>query len=160
MRALALASPALLLALLAVPALAQSDATSDNAPEPSSVPATARRTASRHQPPCWRQAGIAPNLVNERWKIEDQGKARIAAVCTETSTNAQQKQTKIQMINTETQQAIASIIPAKQLHAFNSCQADYEKAHPKAASEKELGPCGGVIPGSTAEENAMDHMDH
>ena len=158
MRTFALASPALLLALLAVPALAQSDASSDKAAESPAIPATHR---GRRQPPCWRQAGIAPNLVNERWKIEDQGKSRIAAVCTETGTSAQQKQNKILMINSETQRAIASIIPAKQLQAFNACQVDYNKTHPKPASEKELGPCGGVIPGSAAEEAAaMDHMNH
>lgn len=159
MRPFAFASSALFLALLAIPAVAQSDASSDKAGERALNSAAARQ--ARHQPPCWKQAGIAPNLVNERWKLEDQGKARIAAVCTETGTSAQQKQTKIQMINTETQHAIAGIIPAKQLQAFNACQANYASTHPKPASEKELGPCGGVIPGSAAEESAaMDHMNH
>jgi hypothetical protein len=160
MRSLRFGSPALLLVLFVAPALAQSNGAPETS-SPDSAPAKPATTAlRRHQPPCWRQAGIAANQVNQRWKLEDQGKARIAAVCTETSTSAQQKQTKIQMINTETQQEIASIIPAKQLQAFNACQSDYEKNHPKPASEKELGPCGGVIRGSAAEESVGDHMDH
>lgn len=113
-----------------------------------------------HQTPCWRIAKISPDLVNQRWHIEDQGRAEIAAVCKETKTNAQQKQEKIHAIHRETDEQIAKIIPADQLNAFNVCQAARDKDKPKTSStEKELGPCGGVIPKS-AESGMGDMHDH
>ena len=44
--------------------------------------AGAARTHRRaHPAPCWRQAGLTADMVNQRWKLEDQKKTRIAAVC-------------------------------------------------------------------------------
>ena len=102
---------------------------------------------------CWKQAGIAPALINQQWKIRDQSKVRIAGVCNEPSSSAQQKHDKIEQINMETEQAVAKLIPAKQLQAYKACQIEEGKNHPKA-KEKELGPCGGVIPEG---ESQMDH---
>src|SRR5271169_2871506 len=48
---------------------------------------------------CWKQAGVAPQMVNDRWKIEDRGKSRIAAVCTDPTLSAAQKHNKIMQIN-------------------------------------------------------------
>ena len=103
----------------------------------------------RRQTPCWRLAGIAPALVNQRWHIEDNAKGKIGAVCTDPTLAAEKKREKIQEINEQTEQEIAKIIPAKQLEAFKACQTerDQEKAKLQAAKgEKELGPCGGTIP--------------
>jgi hypothetical protein len=153
MRYLRLGVPALLLLVCIAPSAAQSP----EAPEKSSTSSAPARQG--RQPACWRRAGIAPNLVNQHWKIEDEGKARIAAVCSESSTTAQQKQAKIQLINADTEQAVASIVPAKQLQAYNACQAEVEKSRPKSPNQKELGPCGGVIPNSTPESDPSP-MDH
>lgn len=103
----------------------------------------------RRQTPCWRLAGIAPALVNQRWHIEDNAKGKISAVCTDPTLAAEKKREKIQEINEQTEQEIAKIIPAKQLEVFKACQTerDQEKAKLQAAKgEKELGPCGGTIP--------------
>ena len=97
-------------------------------------------------------------MVNHRWKLEDQAMVQIAQACNETTTTAQQKHDKIQAINVETDGAIARLIPAKQLQAFNACQAKWDKAHPKPAGEKVLGPCGGTIPANA--DSSMTDMDH
>jgi hypothetical protein len=117
-----------------------------------SSPAGPRRASSQRQTPCWRLAGIAPELVNKRWHIEDNAKGRISAVCTDPALTAEKKHEKIQEINDQTEQEIAKIIPPKQFEAFKSCQAqrDQEKAKRKGTKmEKELGPCGGIIPPET-----------
>lgn len=118
-----------------------------------------RSGARRHARPvsCWKQAGIAPNLVNEHWKIEDQSKAKIAAVCTDPALSPQQRHDKISQIDSETDKEIAQLIPAKQLEMYKSCRAELDKDRPKPS--RELGPCGGVIPAtaSTAEGHQHGH---
>lgn len=102
-----------------------------------------------HPTPCWKVAGIAPTAVNQRWHIEDDAKGKIQEVCSDPALNAGQKREKIREINAHTEQEIAKIIPAKQLDAFKGCQAeqDQERAkRPGKTPQKELGPCGGIIP--------------
>ena len=119
---------------------------SESAP-PRFVPHHPRRP-SAGRPPCWRLAGIPPELVNQRWRIEDNAKGKINGVCTDPALAAEKKREKIQEINAETDQEIAKIIPAKQLETFKACQADrdQEAKLQGATPQKELGPCGGVIP--------------
>jgi hypothetical protein len=105
--------------------------------------------------PCWKQAGMTPEMVNERWKMQDEQKTKIAAVCSEPSTSAQQKRAKIDQIRLDTDLAIAHLIPAKELHAFNVCQAELDKTRPHAAADKEVGPCGGNMP--EGPEDAHQH---
>jgi len=124
--------------------------------EPTPAPAVRARRQVR-QAPCWAEAGMAPQMVNDRWKIEDQGKARISAVCSDSSLSPAQRHDKIQQIHAETDQEVARLIPSKQLQAFNACQAQRDQARPKPASEKELGPCGGVVGASTSGGDAHNH---
>ena len=91
---------------------------------------------------------MSPDMVNQRWRIEDQQKVRIAQVCAEPSTSAQQKRDKIEQIHADTDHAIAQLIPAEELAAFNKCQVELDQRRPKPIGQKELGPCGGVIPNS------------
>lgn len=137
-------SIALLFLALGVPVFAQSTGPSQNDPAVDQpVPHRARLQA-----PCWKQAGMTADMVNKRWGLEDQQKTRIAQVCTEPTTSAQQKHDKIEQIHADTDRAMAQLIPVKELKAFNKCQAEVDQRHPKAPGEKELGPCGGVIPAS------------
>lgn len=117
--------------------------------QPQPVPPSPRRVQRVRQTPCWRVAGITPALVNQRWHVEDNAKGKISAVCTDPALTAEKKREKIEEINAQTEQELAKIIPAKQLEAFKACQAerDQENAkHQGAKGQKELGPCGGVIP--------------
>lgn len=110
-----------------------------------------------HTAPCWRQAGLTPDMVNQRWKLDDQQKSKIAAVCTESSTSAQQKHEKIEQIQVETGEAIARLIPVKERKTFDQCQAEVERSKPHPAGEKEVGPCGGIIPKDEMSNGAEEH---
>ncbi len=150
-------SVSLLFLLVAISGFAQSaPAAEDQAAPPETqtdAPAAHRRS---YGPPCWRQAGMTPDMVNQKWKIEEAQKQSIAAVCSEPSTGPQQKHDKIVQIHAQTAQEMAKIIPADELAKFNKCQADLEKSRPSSASKKQLGPCGGVIPTPGGMEHQHD----
>jgi len=177
MRVLRDGALALLLLLFVVPAFAQSsepeqapaaDSNAQPAPDSNAPPAAdsnaqkpdteppdpGRRVRKPRTPPCWKQAGLTPDMVNQHWKLEDHAKLQIAAACSEESTTAQQKHDKIEAIHAETDRAFAKIVPAKELAAFNSCEAELAKKQPKP--DKELGPCGGTLPA----DNGMNHDHH
>lgn len=143
---------------------ARTDRSRQNSPQapaaqspPQATPPTSRRASGRRQTSCWRVVGVAPAAVNQRWHFQDNAKGKIAAVCDDASLSAEKKREKIQEINEQTDQEIAKIIPAKQLEAVKECEAqqDQERAkHQGAQTQKELGPCGGVIP---AKPEALKH---
>ncbi len=139
-------SIALLFLTIGVAGFAQSDATTQGSPA-ANQPVYHR---ARVGTPCWKQAGMTADMVNRRWHIEDEQKVKIARVCTEPSTSAQQKHDKIDQIHADTDRAIAQLIPTQELKAFNKCQAELDQRRPKTAGQKELGPCGGTIPASVA----------
>lgn len=137
-----------------------SQAPSESA-KPQPVPPGPLRPTSQRQAPCWRLAGIAPEMVNQRWHIEDNAKGKIHTVCVDPTLTAEKKRAKIQEINEQTEQEIAKIIPAKQLEAFKACQAerDQEKAkRPGATAQKLLGPCGGAIPAQSDTPHPHEHV--
>ena len=110
-----------------------------------------------------REAGIPPAKVNERWKIEDNAKGKISEVCSDVSLTPEKKRDRIRQIDQETEQEIAKIIPAKQLETFKACEAerDREQAkHPPKTAQKELGPCGGVIPEHPASPQHSHEQPH
>src|SRR6516225_1294177 len=98
------------------PAVQSSPQAAESA-QPQPVAPVPRRASAQRQTPCWRLAGIAPDLVNQRWHIEDNAKGKINAVCTDAALTAEKKRERIQEINQQTEQEIAKIIPAKQLEA-------------------------------------------
>jgi hypothetical protein len=137
------------------PAAQSADPASDADAAPDDGAARAHRRA--HHAPCWKQAGLTPEMVNQRWKLEDQQKSKIAAVCTEPSTSAQQKHEKIEQIQVETGQAIARLIPVKERKTFEQCQAEVERSKPHPAGQKELGPCGGIVLEDDMSNGAEEH---
>jgi hypothetical protein len=152
-------SIALLFFPLALQAFAQSAEPAQQSSTQSAA-VTNRARILRHGPPCWRQAGMTPDMVNQRWQIEDQQKVKIAQVCAEPTTSAQQKHDKIEEIHADTDRAIAHLIPTKELTAFNKCEADLDQRRPKPSGQKELGPCGGVIPNSASTDVASTPEHH
>jgi hypothetical protein len=157
LRDTAMALP-LLLVVFVYPVFAQSTQASPASTEPDTPKTPTQAPVRRRIPevPCWRQAGITPDQVNQRWKIEDQAQAKIAATCNEESTSPQQKHDKIEEIHRVTDVAIAKLIPEQQRQALNSCQTALEQKHAKSAPRKELGPCGGVL--TKAGDSDMSHQ--
>jgi len=153
-------SVSLLFLMITVSGFAQSAPATDDQGSPSDVPGRPIHRMHRGGTTCWREAGMTPDMVNQRWKIEDNQKVRIAAVCSEPKTTPQQKHDKIEQIHADTKQEIAQLVPAEELAKFNKCQADLEKASPASAPQKELGPCGGVIPTPAGSNSSgMEHHD-
>jgi hypothetical protein len=133
-------------------------APAQSAPQPA-LPPSNHRTL-RHTP-CWKVAGIAPEVVNQRWQIEDNAKGKISALCSDPALTPEKKRERIHQIDEQTAQEVAKIIPAEQLAAFKACQAerDQEKAKRKGATaQKELGPCGGVIPAQPGDPQHSQHQ--
>src|ERR1700758_532737 len=77
----------LLFLTLGVAGFAQSPETTQDASASTGV---ARRARVPHGNQCWKQAGMTPDMVNQRWHVEDQQKIKIAQVCSESSTSPQQ----------------------------------------------------------------------
>lgn len=149
----------LLLVTLGVSAFGQSpNASEGNVTE--SKMAARRARLYNAGPPCWRQAGMTPDMVNQRWHIEEQQKTQIAQVCTDPATSPQQKHDKINQIHADTDRSLAQLIPAKELSAFNKCQAALDQRRPKPAGQKELGPCGGVVGAEPAEATSAPEHRH
>jgi len=158
MRIIRNSSIALLFLMLALQGFAQS---AEPAPESSPAAGAQTHRARAHRGvPCWRQAGMTPDMVNQRWHIEDEQKVKIAQVCAEPSSSAQQKHDKIEQIHADTDRSIGHLIPTKELAAFNKCQADLDQRFPKPAGQKELGPCGGVIPDAALADVAAGPEHH
>jgi hypothetical protein len=81
-------SIALLFLTLGVAGFAQSPETPQDTPASSVVARRAR--VANHGTPCWKQAGMTPDMVNQRRHLDDQQKVKIAQVCSESSTSPQQ----------------------------------------------------------------------
>jgi hypothetical protein len=152
MRIVRNSSVGLLFLMLALQGFAQSAEPGDASSPAAAAPK--QHVRAQRGIPCWRQAGMTADMVNQRWHIEDEQKVRIAQVCSEPSTSAQQKHDKIEQIHADTDRSIAHLIPSKELAAFNKCQANLDQRHPKPAKQKELNPCGGVIPDSSSADVA------
>jgi hypothetical protein len=148
-----------LFVMTAVAGFAQSMPAAEDQTAPADSSTTTHAARRRyHHTLCWKQAGITPDMVNRRWKIEDNQKVEIATVCRDPKTNAQQKRDLIEQIHANTEQAIGQVIPSAELAKFNKCEAASPKTAPASAPGKELGPCGGVIPKDAADEShGMEH---
>lgn len=97
---------------------------------------------SRRQEPCWKVAGVSPQAVQQRRSIEQNVRSQVAAVCSDSSLNAQQRHAKIHEIHAQAQQQMQGLITPEQQEALKACRASRgegkEMGHPAAAS----GPCG------------------
>jgi len=151
----------LLLLLPVPPGFAQSNETPQPSPMKSAPAIRARRMPAPRQTPCWRKAGIAPELINQQWKINDDAHGKIGAVCSDPALAAEQKQVKIHEIDQQKDREIAKLIPSTELESYRACQAERAGTKRIDANEKQLGPCGGVIPSTSVPSNnpheAHDH---
>jgi len=145
--------------VLTVAAWAQSP---QDAPAPSggSTAQTSTPSPRGQHGNCWKKAGITPDKINERWKIQDAGKVKISGVCSDPKLTAAQRVERIHSINEETDKEIAKLIPAQQLSVYKSCMTQREaeaKVKARGPQPKELGPCGGTMPSSSKDHGSHDH---
>lgn len=112
----------------------------------SSDSTTGTPKGAARQTPCWQQAGISKQVMEQRKDLEQQAKSQIAAVCADTSLTAQQKHEKIKAIHQQTMQQVQALITTQQQEALKSCQVARKEAQtengggPNPGAGK--GPCG------------------
>jgi hypothetical protein len=120
----------------------------------------AKRMRAERGPQCWRLAGITPDMMNQRWKINDEAQVKVSQVCADPTLSPEKRQDKIHEIDEQRDKEIAHLIPAKELESYRSCQAKRDAERPANPDEKKLGPCGGVIPASAAHDSHDAHDHH
>lgn len=160
-----------LLLALTLPGFAQSAESGQGAAEPQAtapakpdisqqLPARAKRMRAERGPQCWRLAGITPDMMNQRWKINDEAQGRVKQVCADPTLSAEKRQERIHDIDDQRDKEIASLIPTKELDKYRSCQAERDAMRPVNPNEKQLGPCGGIIPQSNSHDSHDAHEHH
>jgi hypothetical protein len=118
----------------------------------SSGSTTGTAKGAARQTPCWQQAGISKQVMEQRKDLEQQAKSQIAAVCADTSLTAQQRREKIKAIRQQTMQQVQALITTQQQEALKSCQVARKEAQtengggPNPGAGK--GPCGDTPAGS------------
>jgi ABC-type sugar transport system substrate-binding protein len=109
----------------------------------SSAPSNSSTSSSSTQKgghiPCAKQAGISPQVLQQRRAIMEAAKTKIQGVCQDNSLSAQQKKEQIHQIHQEASQQAEALIPAAQLEALKKCQAS---ANGGVHVAHTTGPCG------------------
>jgi hypothetical protein len=109
--------------------------------------------------PCWKVAGIAPSVLQQRRSLEQNAKSQIAAVCADSSLSAQQRAAQIKAIHQQTEQALQALLTPQQEEALKACRAaregGKENPHPEPPKTQATGPCG--EPASTSTETPSPH---
>jgi len=113
---------------------------------PSSGSAGGFTPVGRHrQPPCWQQAGITKDVMQQRRSLEQAAHSQIASICADSSLSAQQKREKIREIHQQTMQQVQARMTLQQQEALKSCQAQRHGGQGGAPHPHEgggMGPCG------------------
>jgi hypothetical protein len=125
----------------------------------SAAPSSAQTNAQRaqrparvqvHQEPCWQQAGISKDVIDQRKAVEADTHSQVQAVCADTSLNDQQKKQKIHEIHQESKQKVAGLMTEQQQQELQSCQKERAANHPAPAGTQPGmqhgggGPCGSL----------------
>jgi hypothetical protein len=99
-------------------------------------------TAAPRREPCWKVAGISPQVLQQRRSIEQNAKSQIAALCSDSSLSAQQRRQKIHEIHQQTQQSLQGLITPQQEEALKACRASRGGTEAPQANMSGTGPCG------------------
>ena len=95
------------------------------------------------QAPCWKQAGIPQNVVEQHRSIEQNVHSRVQAVCSDAS-DAQERE-KIRDIRKAGHEQMEELLTADQRNKLESCRAARGGAH------RGRGPCAEFAAGKPAE---------
>jgi hypothetical protein len=119
------------------------------APKAGSAPLrTAQSSANTapHKPPCWQQAGISKEAMEQRRAIEQNIRTQVESVCADTSLTPQQKHAKIKELRQQGRQQIESIITPQQQEELKACNTERNAGRSASSGPRPgasgLGPCG------------------
>jgi hypothetical protein len=99
-----------------------------------------------HQEPCWQQAGISKDVIDQRQAVELDTHSQIQAVCADSSLTDPQKKQKIHEIHQESKQKVAGLMTEQQQQELQSCQKERAANHPAPAGTQPGGggPCANM----------------
>jgi hypothetical protein len=121
-----------------------------NAPPSGSSPSA---PPPARQEPCWKQAGITRQVMEQRVQIERDAHSQVASVCEDSSLTPQQKREQVKQIRQQAEEKANALIPSEQLNALNACRQQRHRGNMihKAGG----GPCGNFAdpPGRQGDDN-------
>lgn len=123
MRIKSMTCPLALLVLLCAPLLLAQTRTSPptSTPPASTGPTPPTQRRGRRQP-CWQQVGISQSAAQQRRQIEENTRAQMESVCSDSSLSAQQKEQKIRQLREESRRQAEALIGPQQEQALRSCR--------------------------------------
>ncbi len=105
--------------------------------------------------PCWKVAGISPEVIARRRSIEQETQARVRQICADSSLSDQQKRQEIRRLRQAASQESLSLTTLEQRAAMKQCNeeraAQHAHPHPVAHLPRPVmpnprphptGPCG------------------
>jgi hypothetical protein len=121
-----------------------------------SLPKTVHAKAPQPEP-CWKVAGISPEVIARRRGIEQETQARVRQVCADPSLSDQQKRQEIRRLRQAASQESLSLTTPEQRAAVKQCNeeraAQHAQPHPVAHLPRPVmpnprphptGPCGEI----------------
>jgi len=121
-----------------------------------SLPKTVHAKAPQPEP-CWKVAGISPEVIARRRGIEQETQARVRQVCADPSLSDQQKRQEIRRLRQAASQESLSLTTPEQRAAVKQCNeeraAQHAHPHPVAHLPRPVipnprphptGPCGNM----------------
>ena len=127
-------------------ALASSPSLSQAAPPKAPSPAQPAAMPCRaHQLPCWEQVGISKSAMERRRSIEQNARAQVDSICSDTSLTSSEEREKIQEIRQQAREQIEAIIQPQHLQELKTCNAERAGRRPASAPAPHPGgPCEAV----------------
>jgi hypothetical protein len=93
-------------------------------------PVVGRRTSpTPRQEPCWQQVGISKGAIQQRRSIEQNTRAEIQSVCSNSSLTPQQRREQIRSIRERSRQQMEALVSPQQREALKACQQSRGKGH-------------------------------
>lgn len=106
-------------------------------------------SGSSHRTPCWKEAGIPQNVMEQHRSIEQNVHSQVQAVCNDASLSDQQKREKIRDIRKAGHEQIEGLLTADQRSKLESCRASRGVEH--GGEHKGGGPCAEFAASKPAE---------
>jgi hypothetical protein len=138
----------LLLALVAQPAQ-QRQVPAQPSPLPKTHPGSAQPGGKARHPkeePCWEQAGISKNVLEQRKSIRESTRAQVQGVCSDASLTEQQKRERIREIRRSAREQMMGLLTSQQREELKECQRTRHPAGgmPRAGQPHPNDPCAGM----------------
>ena len=141
-------------ALLSFATFAPAQANSPNTQHPPTVRAK--------QEPCWQQAGISKDVIDQRDAIQQDTHSQVQSVCADSTLTPQQKKAKIREIHREAKQKMSGVISEEQQQQLEACRKERTGNSPVAAGAKHpgAGPCGEMESPNSGQTGNLGAVNH